>query len=187
MIPREKTLKILEELVPAINIRKHLLATEAVMRSLAQKIEPEKEDDWAMAGLLHDGDYNDSVPENQQGIEVSNILEKRGVSLPEEVKHAMAAHNHATGIMPESKMDWSLFCCDSLTGLIVATTLVRPDKKISSVAAESVLKKYKDPSFARGTRREDIRLCEEKLGIPLEEFLTVGLEAMKKIAEDLGL
>lgn len=188
MISRDEALKILEELVPVPNIRKHLLATEAIMRVLAKKFEPEKEREWALAGLLHDGDYNDSVPHEKQGIEISNILEKRGFPLPEEVKHAMAAHNvENTGVKPESKMDWSLFCCDSLTGLIVATALVRPDKKLASVELSSVLKKFNNPSFAAGTRREDIKMCQEKLGIPLEEFIQISLSAMQKISPALDL
>ena len=84
-------------------------------------------------------------------------------------------------------MEWGLFICDSLTGLIVATALVRPDRKLSSVEVKSVMKKFKQPSFAAGTRREDIQLCEEKLGIPLEEFVELSLKEMQGIAEELGL
>lgn len=187
MITRDRAIKILNELVENPNIRKHLLATETIMRALAKRVEPEKEEEWALTGLLHDGDYNDSVPPEKQGIEISEILAKRGVELPLEVKQAMAAHNSATGITPQTKMDWSLFCCDSLTGLIVATTLVRPDKKLASVEVASVLKKFNNPSFAAGTRREDIKMCEEKLGIGLEEFIKISLSAMQQIAPDLGL
>ena len=188
MISRGEALKIIEELVPNPNIRKHLLAAEAIMRILAKRFEPEKESQWAMVGLLHDGDYNDSVPENRQGVEIGNILEKRGIFLSEDIKHAMAAHNaKATGVEPESKMDWALFAADSLTGLIVATALVRPDKKLESVTVESVLKKFKDSSFARGTRREDIKTCQDHLDLSLEEFVGIGLEAMRGISSDLGL
>jgi predicted hydrolase (HD superfamily) len=84
-------------------------------------------------------------------------------------------------------MEWSLFICDSLTGLIVATALVRPSKKLADVKLKSLKKKFKQPSFARGTRREDIKLCEAKLGIPLDEFMQIGLDAMKEISDDLGL
>lgn len=188
MIFRDEALKILEELVPNVNIRRHLLGTEAIMRALAQKFEPEKEEEWALSGLLHDGDYNESTPKERQGIEISNILEGRGINLPDNVKHAMAAHNVSnTGVEPKSKMDWSLFCCDSLTGLIVATALVRPEKKLESVTLESVMKKYKNPSFAAGTRREEIKMCEEKLGIPLLDFIQISLSAMQQIAPALGL
>jgi predicted hydrolase (HD superfamily) len=188
MIKREEALQFLNEQIENKNIISHMLATEAIMRTLAKKFEPEKEETWALAGLLHDGDYRDDVPASEQGIKISQMLEKKGFAVPEEVKHCMAAHNREnTGVEPESKMDWSLFICDSLTGLIVATALVRPDKKLASVKVKSVKKKFKDKAFARGTRREDIALCEEKLGLPLDEFVKISLEAMQKIAKQLGL
>lgn len=187
MISREEALKIVRENVKNENIVKHMLAVEAIMRALSRKFEPEKEEEWAMAGLLHDGDYVESVPPEKQGIEIANWVREKGFDLPEEVAQAMAAHNKATGVKPESKMDWSIFCSDSLTGLIVATALVRPDKKLASVKVKSVMKKFKDKSFARGTRREDIKMCEEKLGLSLREFLEIGLKAMKEIAVELGL
>ncbi|MFC1790157.1 phosphohydrolase [Patescibacteria group bacterium] len=188
MIKREEALKFLEEQIENKNIIKHMIACEVIMRALAKRFEPEKEEVWAMAGLLHDGDYRDDVPPSQQGIKVSQMLEERGFEIPEEMKQTMAAHNREnTGLEPETKMDWSLFCGDSLTGLIVATALVHPDRKLGSITIESVMKKFKDKAFARGTRREEIALCEEKLGIPLDEFMAIGLEAMRETAEELGL
>ncbi len=145
------------------------------------------EEKWGLAGLLHDADYREDVPAEKQGVAVTEMLAERGYEIPEDMAHAMAAHNSETGVAPESLMDWAIFCCDSLTGLIVATALVRPDKKLASVELKSVMKKYKVPSFASGTRREDIALCEEKLGIPLEEFVGICLTAMQGIADPLGL
>lgn len=194
MLTRDQSLKILEELIPQINIRKHLLATEALMGAIYDHLVSQgktelggSKEEWMMAGLLHDGDYNPSVPENKQGIEISQILKAKGFEVPENVIHCMASHNSATGVKPENLMDWALFICDSLTGLIVATALVRPDKKLASVMPESVLKKFKNKGFARGTRREDILLCQEKLGISLEEFVAICLKAMQGIADSLGL
>jgi predicted hydrolase (HD superfamily) len=185
---REEALKLMQELVVQENIRKHLLSTEVVMRALAKKLEPEKEEDYALAGLLHDGDYNDQTPVEQQGIKVSKLIKDKGYQISDEVAQAMAAHNWSNNrVEPKAKMDWALFCCDSLTGLVVATTLVRPEKKLALVEVKSVLKKFKQPSFAAGTRREDIQMCEEKLGIPLEEFVKLSLEAMQGISEELGL
>ncbi len=185
---RKDALKIIEENVANKNIIKHMLATEAVMGALAQKFEPDKADEWKLAGLLHDGDYCDKVPHGMQGIQISKWAEEKGFDLSNEVKHAMAAHNwDNTGIEPKSKMDWSLFCCDSLTGLIVACALVTPNKKLADVKIESVLKKFKNPSFAAGTRREDIKMCEEKLGISLEEFVKINLEVMQNINDQLDL
>jgi predicted hydrolase (HD superfamily) len=141
-----------------------------------------------MAGLLHDGDYVDEIPHNRQGIQVTEWLREKGEEIPENVAHAMAAHNSDnTGIQPESIMDWALYIGDSLTGLIVAATLVLPSRKFADLTVESVLKRFKEKSFAKGTRREQIALCEEKLGIPLEKFVEISLKAMQEIANDLGL
>lgn len=188
MISRTQALNFLNEQIANKNIIKHMLATEAIMRALAKQLEPEKEEVWAIAGLLHDGDYTDKTPINQQGIKVSHLLKEKNYEIPQEVEHAMAAHNwHATGVEPNSKMAWALYICDSLTGLIIATVLVHPDRKLSSINIASVMKKFKDKAFASGTRREDILLCEERLTIPLEQFASIGLEAMQAIAGELGL
>lgn len=185
---RDSALKFIQNKVTNQNIIKHMLATEVVMRALSRRIDPNKERFWALAGLLHDGDYSEEVPVNMQGIQISRwIEEEKEITLPDVVKHAMAAHNDATGIKPASQMAWSLFCCDSLTGLIVATALVQPSKKLSDVTLQKVMKKYHDPSFAKGTRREDIMMCEEKLGIQLEQFVKMALVAMQGISDDLGL
>lgn len=187
MISREEALRFLNEKVENKNIIKHMLATEAMMRMLAGHF-GENEDEWAMAGLLHDGDYSESVPVDQQGIKVTEWLQEKSFDIPEKVAYAMAAHNWSnTKVEPKSKMDWSLFCGDSLTGLVVASALVLPSKKLSDLTVESVLKRFKEPSFARGTRREDIALCEEKLGMSLEEFVKITLEAMQGISGNLGL
>lgn len=194
MIRREEALKIIEELVPQVNIKKHMLATEAIMGAIFDFLDKKgnvnlggNKEEWMMAGLLHDGDYNPNTPENKQGIAITDILRGKGYKIPENVAHAMAAHNRVTGVTPQTLMDWALFICDSLTGLIVATALVRPDKKLASVTTQSVIKKFKDKDFARGTRREDILLCQEKLGISLEELVKISLSAMQKIARELGL
>lgn len=195
MITREEALKFLNEKIKNENIIKHMLATEALMGGLYDVLEARGETDlggtkeeWMVAGLLHDGDYCEDVPMEKQGVQITEWTREKGYEIPENVAQTMAAHNwHNTGIEPKSLMDWSLFICDSLTGLIVATALVRPDKKLSSVKVKSVMKKFKDKAFARGTRREDIKLCEEKLGITLREFIEIGLKAMQGVSKELGL
>ena len=157
------------------------------MAALAAKLGG-NESEWAMAGLLHDGDYRPDVPPEKQGLMVTEMLRKKGLEIPEEVAHAMAAHNwHNTDTEPQSKMDWALFCGDSLTGLIVATCLVLPSKKLADVDTEMVLRRFGEKKFAAGTRREDIALGEEKLGIPLPEFVEICLSAMQAISSELGL
>jgi predicted hydrolase (HD superfamily) len=100
----------------------------------------------------------------------------------------MAAHNRAgTKVEPKNLMDWTIFLGDSLTGLIVASTLVLPDKKLSLLTPETVLRRFNEKAFAKGTRRDDIKMSEEKLGLSLEEFIRITLGAMQGKAEELGL
>ncbi|MBI5465474.1 phosphohydrolase [Candidatus Gottesmanbacteria bacterium] len=198
---REEALNFLNEKIANKNIVRHMLAAEVLMRALALKLkthppaggsnvktgEEINEDEWAIAGLLHDGDYCPEVSAERQGVQISQWLKENGYEIPENVVYTMAAHNHATGVKPQSLMDWALFCADPLTGLIVTTALVMPDKKLASVKPESIIKKLADPSFARGTRREDLKMCEKKLAISLQEFVKIGLESMQKISQELGL
>lgn len=196
MITREQALNLIREHVKNENIIKHMIAVEALMGEVYEELKnrgrEEKElggskQEWQMAGLLHDGDYCDEVPEQEQGIKIVQWARERGYEIPANVAQAMAAHNSATGVQPQNLMDWTIFCGDSLTGLIVAATLVLPSKKIKDLTVDSVLRRFKEPSFARGVRREAIALCSEKLNLTLEEFITLALKSMQRIAEELGL
>ena len=189
MISREQALTLLRKYIKTENTIKHMIATEAIMRALAKRFEPEREEVWAMAGLLHDLDYEVIENEKEHGAKTVQILKEENINVPKEVFSAIKAHccNYHPEWKPRNKMEWSLFICDSLTGLIVATALVRPDKKLASVKVKSVMKKFKSKSFAKGTRREDIKMCEEKLGLSLREFIEIGLKAMQNISKELGL
>jgi len=192
MISREKAIELLRKYIKTENTVKHMLACEAIMGALAGKLEPEKKEEWQMAGLLHDLDYEiiDQRTYQGHGLKSVELLREEKVDLPESVYQTIRAHNWdnlGEKYRPQNLMDWALFISDSLTGLIVATALVRPSKKLTDVKLKSVKKKFKQPSFAAGTRREDIKLCEEKLGIPLDEFIQLSLQAMKEISDDLGL
>jgi putative nucleotidyltransferase with HDIG domain len=166
------------------NMIKHMLATEAVMRVLARRF-GEDEEEWGLTGLLHDIDVEltegDMHTHSKLGADLAREL---GAS--EVMVHAILCHNPTHGIPPETKLDKALFCADSLTGLITAAALVRPDKKLAGVEATSVKKRFKEKSFAAGANREQISQCSA-LGLELDEFLELGLEAMKGIASDLGL
>lgn len=188
---------MIEEHVVNKNIVKHMLAAEALMGGVYEglktrgKSESElsgTKEEWMMAGLLHDGDYCNSVPMEKQGVQITEWAREKGYEIPENVAYAMAAHNwHNTGVEPKTLMDWTIFLGDSLTGLIVAATLVLPTKKLSDLTVENVLKRFKEPKFASGTRREDILRSEEKIGLNLQEFVTINLKAMQNIAGELGL
>jgi len=132
MINRQEALEFLEKRVENKNILKHMLACEELMGEIYESLKQKNEKDlggtkeeWMMAGLLHDGDYCLDVPPEKQGVQITQWLKEEGFDVPENVARAMASHNHLTGTTPVSKMDWALFCGDSLTGLIVAATLVK--------------------------------------------------------------
>jgi predicted hydrolase (HD superfamily) len=158
-----------------------MLATEAVMRALARRFE-EDEDHWGMAGLLHDADAEIASSE-EQGLVVPKLTPN---GLDEESAAAIASHNPYTGIKPKGRMGWALYAADPLTGLIVASALVLPDKKLAVLTAQSVLKRFAETRFAKGANRQQIAACSE-LAVTLEEFIEIGLTAMKAIAGDIGL
>ncbi len=196
MISRSDALKLIEKKVSNKNIIKHMFALEvfmgAIWEELTRKGKTVKDlggtkEEWLMVGLLHDGDYCDDVPNEKQGIQISDWAKEEGYEIPENVSYAMASHNFATNVKPISLMDWSVFIGDSLTGLVVASALVLPSRKLSDLTVKSILKKFKSSSFAKGTRRQDIILCEEKLGLSLDEFIRICLKSMQGISNDLGL
>ena len=182
---REKALVILKENLSNQNLIKHCFAVEAVMQSLARHFN-ENEEKWGIAGLLHDIDY-DKVKDDlsQHSLEGAKMLEDLG--LDKDICQAVKVHNEAHGIIAETSMEKSLFVTDPLTGLIVASTLVLPSKKIADLGVENVLNRFKEKSFAKGANREIIIKCEELLGLKLEDFVKIGLEAMQSISNDLGL
>ncbi len=181
---REEALDSIRANVENGNLIKHMLATEAIMRALARHF-GEDEVEWGLTGLLHDIDVeltnNDMNSHSKLGADLAREL---GAS--EAMAHAILAHNQRHGAPLETTLDKALFCTDPLTGLIVAATLVRPDKKLAGLELSSIKKKFKEKSFAAGASREQMARCVD-IGMELDEFIGLGLEAMKGIAEDLGL
>lgn len=181
---REAALKAIRENVKNENLIKHMLATEAIMRALARKFN-ENEDEWGLAGLLHDIDVE--VTNADMGLHSKHSAEMaKQLGANEAICHAILVHNEAHGVPCVSLMDKALFCADPLTGLITAGALVRPDKKLASVEAKSIRKRFKEKSFAAGASREQIAKCSD-IGLELDAFIELGLEAMKGVAESLGL
>ena len=181
---REEALDSIKANVENKNLVKHMLATEAIMRSLARRL-GEDEEEWGLTGLLHDIDMEltgeDMSTHSKLGADLA-----RELGAGEDMVHAILCHNEAHGIPLETRLDKALFCVDPLTGLITAAALVRPDKKLAGLTAESVLKKFKEKSFAAGANRAQISQCSE-IGLELGEFIEMGLVAMQGIAADLGL
>jgi len=182
---REQAIKILKENLSNQNLIKHCLAVEAVMRALSRHFN-EDEEKWGLAGLLHDIDYEKVKGDlSRHSLVGAKMLEDLGVE--KEICQAVKVHNEAHGIPPQTLMEKALFTVDPLTGLIVAATLVLPSKKLRDLTEKNVLNRFKEKAFARGANREIIRKCEEYLGLSLEDFVKIGLEAMKGISDDLGL
>lgn len=185
---KQEARELLHENMQSPNLRKHCYAVGAVMKALAQKLDGNPEI-WEIAGLLHDADYEKTKENTQQHTKlIFEWLKKHSVE--QEIKDAILAHGWGFvegNPEPKTKMEWSLYCCDELTGFIIAVTLIRPEKKLSTVTVENILSKWNKKDFAASVHREQIELCEEKLGIPLEEFVTIALEAMKSIEKELGL
>jgi len=182
---RDEGFNLLKQNLQNQNLIKHCLAVESIMRALARHFD-EGEDKWGLTGLLHDIDYEktkDNPP--QHSLVGAKMLEDLGID--KDICQAVKVHNEAHGIPPETLLEKALFVTDPLTGLIVAATLVLPSKKIADLTPENVLNRFKEKAFARGANREIIKKSEELLNLKLEEFVKMGLEAMQKIAAQMGL
>jgi len=196
-VEKSKALGLLHSKMQCPNLRKHCYSVAAVMRSLAKHLNPGVEgkadgrelvERWEVVGLLHDGDYEFTKEDPGNHAKLMGQWVRDLGETDEELITGIESHGwFHEGKKPETKMQWSLFCCDELTGLIVAVTLVRPTKKLADVTVENILDKWNAKSFAAGVKREDIEHCEKELGIKLPEFIQIALRAMQDISSELGL
>lgn len=177
-------LALLAANVANVNLRRHMLAAEAVMRALAARL-GEDPDTWGLAGLAHDLDAERTGTDFARHGAVA-AAELADLGAAPEVTRAVAAHNPATGVVAAARLDVALVACDQVTGLVTAATLVRPDKAIAGVRVKSLRKRMREGAFARGVDRASIARCEE-IGVALDDFLALALQAMQEIAADLGL
>jgi uncharacterized protein len=184
MITREEAVKILEENIRSENMKKHCYASEAVLRAIAKRLGRNVEE-WGIAGLLHDIDVEITKADPYTHGPYSEKLLKGIIS--EEALDAIVMHNEvATGKERFTEFQHALAAGETITGLVTATTLVYPDKKIAGVKSKSVTKRMNQKAFAASVKRENILECE-KIGIPLDEFAELSLKAMQEISDVLGL
>jgi putative nucleotidyltransferase with HDIG domain len=180
---RDEILDSIHGNVQEKNTIKHMLATEAIMQALARKL-GEDEEEWGITGLIHDIDIElvegDMSSHGKLSADIARELGANGT-----MAHAILCHNEAHGVPRETKLDKALFCADPLSGLITAAALVRPDK-LSGLTTKSVMKRFREKSFAAGANREQVAQCQE-IGLEVEEFIGLGIEAMQGIASDLEL
>lgn len=184
-ITRERALELLGQYLNNQNLIKHCLASEAVMRALARHFE-EDEELWGLTGLLHDLDVELTLNDlSRHTHETVRILRDEGVA--KEIVEAIRMHNEvAHGDKRSERFHHALAAGETITGLIIASALVYPDKKLASVKPKSVRKRFKEKLFAAGANREIIAECEQ-IDIPVPEFCDLCLAAMQGIADDLGL
>jgi predicted hydrolase (HD superfamily) len=182
MPTREDAQELLVEWVDNPALRNHMRAVEAAVRHYARR-QGEDEEHWGLAGLLHDLDWE----KHPDAHPLRAVDELRARGYPEDIVHAILAHRaDFTGVAPETELDKVLVACDELTGLITATALVRPTG-IDDLTPKSVRKKMKDPAFARGVSREEVTHGTELIGLELNEHIQNVIEAMRAIAQELGL
>jgi len=174
------------------NIFKHSLALEACMLGIYDYLKPNDEptrEEWGIAGLIHDINFTGNTKE-EHPLKTKEVLAKYNLEISETIQQIVLAHDGRQNIKMDSKAKWSIFCADSLTGLIMAVAYVYPDRKLASVKVSSVVKRFlKEPRFAAGTRRNEVAECSNPngLNLPLEKFIEICLVSMQSIASDLGL
>ena len=184
MISREEALELLNKYLRNEKLVKHSLAVEAILREMAKNLN-EDEDLWGLTGLLHDLDYEYTKEEPEKHAILSYQILK-GL-IPDEGTNAIKAHNYKhTDQLPTTLLDKALIAADAVSGLIIATALIMPSKKLYEVKLGTLINKFKDKSFAAGCDRKRIELCEDT-GLRLEDFLALSLKALKNISDKIGL
>lgn len=196
---RDEAYNLMTQMLKNKKLQKHGLAVEAIMRALCKylkersasqgpTLEPEEfdEEEWAIVGLLHDADY-ELVQKDPARHTLVTEEKLRSLNVSDRIVNGIKAHHDGIKDSRDNLMESSVYAADELSGLITAVALVRPDKKLSSVAVESVMKKFSQKSFAAGANREQILACEKELNIPLEGFVSFALKALQGISNELGL
>lgn len=184
MPSREEVFSLLKEYNKNDALIKHALAVEGVMRYCARK-RGQNEEEWGLIGLIHDLDY-ERFPD-QHCKKTEEILTSR--NWPSEYIRAVVSHSWGlcTDVEPQTELEKVLYAVDELTGLVVATALVRPSKSVMDMKAKSVKKKWKNKAFAAGVNREVIEKGAEMLGMELGELITDVIMGMREVADEIGL
>ncbi|MBI4713118.1 MAG: HDIG domain-containing protein [Planctomycetes bacterium] len=183
MMNRQDAVKLMESKVTNINLRKHILAVEAVMRQLARELKQD-EAKWALTGLLHDLDYEDTKNSPERHALVTAELLRDTPSVTADIIDAIKAH--ADKKEKSSLMEHAIYCADPVTGFIVACALIHPDKKLAPIDVPFARNRMKEKRFAAGANRDAIQHCSA-LGFDLDKFLQISLDAMKSISPELEL
>ncbi len=184
MINRREAFTLLKKYIKNDKLIKHSLAVEAIMGEIATSLDKDEEL-WRLVGLLHDLDYEytETTPEKHANVSAQILA---GL-IPEKGINAIKAHNYIhTDYIPTTSIDKSLLAADAVSGLVIAAALVMSSKRIHNVRLETLLNKFNDKSFAKGCDRNRINLCLD-VGIDLDAFLMLSLNALKEISDELNL
>jgi predicted hydrolase (HD superfamily) len=181
---REEAFLLLKKYNKSEGLIKHALAVEAVMRYCARK-RGRNEDKWGLIGLVHDLDYEQFPKQHCQKTEEILTCE----NWPPEYVRAVVSHGWGicTDVEPQSELEKVLYAVDELTGLVVATALVRPSRSVMDMKAKSVKKKWKNKAFAAGVNRDVIEKGAEMLGVELGELISDVIMGMREVADEIGL
>lgn len=180
MITRQGARQILSSLTKNPSLLRHMRTIELVMEAYAEKY-GENKDEWGIAGLLHDADY-EAFPEKHPGV----IVQKLKDAGEENIAHAISAHYTKWNVPYDSLLDKALLACDELTGFIVACAQVRPDG-ISSLEPKSVIKKLKDKTFAAKVERDEVYKGADLLGVELDEHIAFIIDVLRKNKSELNI
>jgi putative nucleotidyltransferase with HDIG domain len=180
---RDAAWSLLTEWTQSEALRRHALAVEASTRAYADRF-GEDADAWGNVALLHDFDWERHPSLEQHPQEGSAVLRERGY--PDWFVRAILSHAEHTGVPRQSRLEHTLFACDEMSGFVHACGLVRPDG-IATLEPRSVKKKLKQPSFARGVKREDVLEGAKELGVELDEHIAFVIAALRPISAELGL
>jgi len=179
---RTAALELVHQHLHNPNLVKHCMAVEACMRELAGFLS-EDEEEWGLAGLLHDLDYEETSEQSaEHGLVTAGML--KDTDLSDEVIHAIKAHNKHAEL--KSRMDIALYAIDPTSGFITAVALMHPSRSLENVNLKRMKKRFKEKNFAKGADRDQMKVCE-RLDLELDDFLELCLKAMSGIRNDLGL
>lgn len=190
---RQQAIDLVTTHISNKGLQKHCLAVGAAMKALAKHFAGDAEL-WEIIGILHDADWEETKDAVDQHTRktvqwINDLASGKDPETTAVIVRAILSHNyHNNGeLEPSTNLEWSLSCCDELTGIVVANALIMPSEKLADISPESVLKKMNSKSFAAAVDRSGIILCEEKLGIKLYDFVSIVLRGMQEASEELGL
>jgi putative nucleotidyltransferase with HDIG domain len=187
-VTRSQAEALLFEFTQGDALRKHGRAVEEAMRAYARWygiVDPAAIETWGIVGLLHDFDYEQNTTEDTHLHVGGRVLRERGY--PEEIVEAICSHADYMKIPRDTPLKKAIYACDELVGFIGACVKVRPSKKLAELPVESVVKKLKDKAFARSVDRAYVYGGAEAVGRPLDEHVRFLIEALKPIADEIGL